>query len=505
MMLAGMIVVLLLAGVLAWWAERAGPLWPRWVALGALGLDLLLSLVTWLHPMDVPAGRADSWLASWQIPWIPRFGIGLHLAMDGLSLLLVLLTCVLGLAAVVASWSEIRKRIGFFHFNLLWVLGGVMGVFLALDLFLFFVFWEVMLVPMYLLISLWGHERRAYAALKFFLFPQAGGLLMLIAILAVSITHYRQTGVMTFDYFRLLDTTFEPRAELWLMLGFFAAFAVKLPVVPLHPWLPDAHTEAPTGASVILAGLLLKTGAYGLLRFAVPLFPHAAQHFAPIAMSLAVIGILYGAVLAFAQSDFKRLIAYSSIAHLGFVLLGIYAWNSQALQGAVVAMLAHGLSTGALFILAGALQERLATRDMRRMGGLWSVMPKLAGFSLFFAMASLGLPGLANFIGEFLILMGAYRVNIPLAVVATIGLIGAALYSLILIQRTFHGPNTENRQAPDLSRAHLAALGALTALTIGLGLYPQPVLNIAQPAVTDLQAIAADHMQGSRQEFKAEH
>ena len=505
MMLAGMIAVLLLGGVLAWRAERVGPVWPRWIALGALGLDLLLSLVLWFQPMDVPPGRTASWLASWQIPWVPRFGISLYLAMDGLSLLLVLLTCVLGLAAVVASWSEIRKRIGFFHFNLLWVLAGVMGVFLALDLFLFFVFWEVMLVPMYLLISLWGHERRAYAALKFFLFTQAGGLLMLIAILAIFITYYRQTGIMTFDYFRLLDTTFAPRTELWLMLGFFAAFAVKLPVVPLHPWLPDAHTEAPTGASVILAGLLLKTGAYGLLRFAVPLFPHAAQAFAPIAMSLAVIGILYGALLAFAQSDFKRLIAYSSIAHLGFVLLGIYAWNSQALQGAVVAMLAHGLSTGALFILAGALQERLHTRDMRRMGGLWSVMPKLAGFSLFFAMASLGLPGLANFIGEFLILLGAYRANVPLAILATIGLVGAALYSLILIQRTFHGRNTESWQAPDLSHAQITTLGVMIILTIWIGLYPQPILSTAQPALTALQAITADHMQSARQELKAEH
>lgn len=502
MILAGMIVVLLLGGVLAWWAERAGPLWPRWVALGALGLDLLLSLVLWLQPVEVSSGRTESWLASWQIPWIPRFGISLHLAMDGLSLLLALLTCVLGLSAVVASWSEIRERIGFFHFNLLWVLSGVMGVFLALDLFLFFVFWEVMLVPMYLLISLWGHERRAYAAFKFFLFTQAGGLLMLIAILAVSITHYRQTGVMTFDYLRLLNTTFGPRTELWLMLGFFAAFAVKLPVVPLHSWLPDAHTEAPTGASVVLAGLLLKTGAYGLLRFAVPLFPHAAQAFAPIAMSLAVIGILYGAVLAFAQSDFKRLIAYSSIAHLGFVLLGIYAWNPQALQGALMVMLAHGLSTGALFILAGALQERLHTRDMRRMGGLWAVMPKLAGFSLFFAMASLGLPGLANFIGEFLVLLGTYRANIPLAVLATIGLTGAALYSLILIQRTFHGRNTERWQAPDLSHAYLATLGMMAALTIGFGLYPQPVLKTAQPALTDLQTIGAHNTQVSRQELR---
>jgi NADH-quinone oxidoreductase subunit M len=302
---------------------------------------------------------------------------------------------------------------------------------------------------------------------------------------------------MTFDYAALLDTALAPRTEFWLMLGFFAAFAVKLPAVPLHPWLPDAHTEAPTGGSVILAGLLLKTGAYGLLRFAVPLFPQAAHDFAPVAMSLGVVGILYGAVLAFAQSDFKRLIAYSSIAHLGFVLLGIFAWNQHALQGAVMAMLAHGLSTGALFIVAGSLQERLHTRDMRRMGGLWSVTPKLARLTLVFAMASLGLPGLANFVGEFLVLLGTYRASMPLAVLATIGIVGAALYSLIMIQRTFHGPNTERWQVPDLSRISVATLGVMMVLNVWLGVYPQPVLNTARPALIAIQRIAADRTQAS--------
>ena len=497
MLLVWLILIPLIAGPLAWAGGR-DPRRPRWIALAAMGLDLILTLVLWLQPDGVPATPSDRWLASWHIPWIPRFGISIHLGVDGLSLLLILLTCVLGLAAVTASLTEVRERVGFFHCNLLWVLAGVIGVFLALDLFLFFVFWEIMLVPMYLLISLWGHERRAYAAFKFFLFTQAGGLLMLIAILALAVAHYRQTGMMTFDYAPLLDTTLAPRTEFWLMLGFFAAFAVKLPAVPLHPWLPDAHTEAPTGGSVILAGLLLKTGAYDLMRFAVPLFPQAAHDFAPVAMSLGVIGILYGAVLAFAQSDFKRLIAYSSIAHLGFVLLGIFAWNQHALQGAVMAMLAHGLSTGALFIVAGSLQERLHTRDMRRMGGLWSVTPKLARITLVFAMASLGLPGLANFVGEFLVLLGTYRASMPLAVLATIGIVGAALYSLILIQRTFHGPNTEKWQVPDLSRISVATLGLMMALNVWLGVYPQPVLNTARPALIGIQRIAADHTQASR-------
>ncbi|MGH7232014.1 MAG: proton-conducting transporter membrane subunit, partial [Nitrospiraceae bacterium] len=246
MILAGLIMILLLAGVLAWLSERWGSHWPRWIALAALSIDLVFGLIRWIAPADqIQLSRPGAWMAEVNVPWIPRFGISLHLALDGLSLLLILLTLFLGTAAVAASWNEIRNRIGFFHFNVLWVLAGVLGVFMAMDLFLFFVFWEVMLVPMYLLISIWGHERRAYAAIKFFLFTQAGGLLMLIAILALSVIHYRQTDVITFDYLKLLGTRIDPNTELWLMLGFFAAFAVKLPAVPIHTWLPDAHTEAP--------------------------------------------------------------------------------------------------------------------------------------------------------------------------------------------------------------------------------------------------------------------
>ena len=319
--------------------------------------------------------------------------------------MLILLTLGLGVMSVIASWSEITERVGFFHFNLMLTLAGVIGVFLALDLFLFFFFWELMLVPMYFLIAVWGHERRIYAAIKFFLFTQGSGLLMFAAIVALALINYRQTGTLTFDYFALAKTQLGSTTQMWLMLGFFIAFAVKLPVVPFHTWLADAHTEAPTAGSVILAGLLLKTGAYGLLRFAVPLFPAASATFAPVAMTLGVIGILYGAMLAFAQDDMKRLVAYTSISHLGFVLLGIYAGNALALQGAIVQMLAHGLSTGALFILVGALQERLHTRDMRQLGGLWSTAPRIGAIGLFFAIASLGLPGLGNFVGEFLVLL----------------------------------------------------------------------------------------------------
>jgi NADH-quinone oxidoreductase subunit M len=344
-------------------------------------------------------------------------------------------------------------------------------------------------VPMYFLISIWGHENRVYAAVKFFIFTQASGLLMLLAILTLFFLHHQQTGVYTFAYAQLLGTPMGPSTAMWLMLAFFVAFAVKLPAVPFHTWLPDAHTEAPTAGSVILAGLLLKTGAYGMLRFVLPLFPQAAWLFAPAAMVLAVTGILYGAALAFAQTDLKRLVAYTSISHLGFVLLGIFAWNELALQGAVLQMICHGISTGALFMLAGALQARLHTRDMRRMGGLWSTVPRLGGVSLFFAMAALGLPGLGNFLAEFLVLVGSFRVNALLAVVATLGLVTATVYALSLIQRTFHGPHTEGRGLPDLTTRDMAAMAVMIAALMWLGLYPQAFLKTAAPVLHDLQQV----------------
>jgi NADH-quinone oxidoreductase subunit M len=343
--------------------------------------------------------------------WIPQYGISFHLALDGLSLLLIVLTVFLGLLSVLVSWNQITERIGFFHFNLLWILAGITGVFLALDLFLFYFFWEVMLIPMYFIIAIWGYENRIYAAFKFFIYTQASGLLMLIAILALYFTHGAETGNYTFDYNQLLGTSLSSPASMWIMLGFLIAFAVKLPLVPFHNWLPDAHTEAPTAGSVILAGLLLKTGAYGILRFVLPLFPQASIDFAPYGMMLGTIGILYGAKLAFAQRDFKRLVAYSSVSHMGFVMLGVYAFNQLALQGVVMQMLAHGISTGALFIIVGAIQKRIHTRDLEEMGGFWELAPRMGGITLLFTMASLGLPGLGNFIAEFLILSGTFQAS----------------------------------------------------------------------------------------------
>jgi NADH-quinone oxidoreductase subunit M len=476
------------AGLFAWLlGDRRAPL-VRWLSLVSLAVTLALGLVLWSQaPAPFSFLSGGPWLAQLDLPWIPPLGIRFQLAADGLSLLLLLLTSVVAMVAVASSWTEIQERVAFFHFNLLWTVAGIMGVFVAVDLFLFYFFWELMLIPMYFLIAIWGHENRRYASIKFFLFTQLSGLLMLAAILGLVFVNHRSTGAFTFSYFELLGTSMSKGTSFWLMAGFFIAFAVKLPAVPVHTWLADAHTEAPTGGSVILAGLLLKTGAYGMIRFVVPLFPEAASRFAPVAMVLAVIAILYGALLAFAQTDAKRLVAYTSISHMGFVLLGIFAWNTLALQGAVVEVVCHAMSTGALFAVVGALQERMHTRDLSRMGGLWSTAPRLGGVALTFALASLGLPGFGNFVGEFLVLLGAYRVSIPAAVFAAAGLISAVIYALWLIQSAFHGPNDRRWRLADLSGRETATMAVMIAVVLWLGVYPQPVLDTARPALDQLQ------------------
>jgi NADH-quinone oxidoreductase subunit M len=487
MILFWIIVILLAGGVLAWAAAVVSPTLSRWTALLVLLSDFVITLVLWIRNAGA---SSDTWFEQMDWAWVPDFGIHFHLAVDGLSLLLLMLTFVLGVVSVLASWTEITRSVGFFHLNLLWILAGVAGVFLAVDLFLFYFAWELMLVPMYFLIAIWGHENRLYAAVKFFIFTQLSGLLMLIAILALYFVHHSITGVYTFQYMDLVGTTLSARAETWMMLGFFAAFAVKLPVVPLHTWLPDAHTEAPTAGSVILAGLLLKTGAYGMLRFVVPLFPNAAQAFAPIAMTLGVIGILYGAILSLGQTDVKRLVAYTSVSHLGFVLIAVFVSNRLALQGALMTMICHGISTGALFILAGLLQERVHTRELNRMGGLWTTVPRLGGVALFFALASLGLPGLGDFVGEFLILIGTYQRSIAVAILATVGVLATTFYALRFIQRVFHGANSNSWQIPDLVPREGIVMSLMIVVLLWLGLYPQPVLKMFEPAVTRLEQAA---------------
>ncbi len=493
MILVWLIGILLVGGLLAWIANKWSSELCRWTSLLALAVDFVLIVAQWMsYSGSVTVAKGSKWLKVLDWAWIPQFGIRFHLGMDGLSLILIVLTLFLGMLSVLVSWKEIDKRVGFFHFNLMWILAGIVGVFLALDLFLFYFFWEVMLVPMYFLIGIWGHERRIYAAFKFFIFTQASGLLMLLAILGLYFIHGQNTGEYTFDYVSLIGTTMDPKIAYSLMLGFLIAFVVKLPVVPVHNWLPDAHTQAPTAGSVILAGLLLKTGAYGIIRFVIPFFPEASQAFAPTAMLLGVISILYGAKLAFAQTDLKRLVAYTSVSHMGFVMLGAFAFNPLGYQGVVMQMITHGISTGALFILVGTLQERIHTRDINQMGGMWPQIPKMGVVGMIFAMASLGLPGLGNFIAEFLVLLGAFKVNMVLTIIASTGLIASAIYSLRIIQRVFHGEPRKKWNILDYGKREMGIMVPMIIVIIWLGVYPQPVLDTVKPALDRIENFTKD-------------
>lgn len=507
LLLPWLILIPIIGGFFCWISERLSNILPRWIALFTMVVLVALSLYFWWagsgwsnapHPEVASALTGDQsqwWMFYFHLNWIPQLGISIHLGMDGLSILLITLTAILGLLAVLCSWKEINSRVGFFYLNLMWILGGVIGVFIAVDLFLFFLFWETMLIPMFFLIALWGHsgsdgKTRIYAATKFFIFTQASGLLMLVSIITLALYHASLPGnELTFDYTQLVGTDFGG-LEFILMLGFFIAFAVKLPVVPIHSWLPDAHAQAPTAGSVDLAGILLKTAAFGILRFAIPLFPNASHEFAPIAIWLGIFSIIYGAILAFKQTDIKRLIAYTSISHMGFILVGIYSGSPLALQGVVIQMIAHGFSAAALFISSGQLYERLHTRDMRLMGGLWSKITYLPAIMLFFNAASLGLPGTGNFVGEFMILIGAFPADKIAVSIAAFGLVLASIYSLIVMQRVFYGTTRSNFHEPiqGLCKRELGMMFILIVLLILLGVYPQPVLDTSAATMNGVHA-----------------
>ncbi len=484
MILVYIIVILFAGGLLAWLISKISETGARWTSLVFLFASLVLAVYLWLASgASTAVSTGNQWITEVQWKWIPMFGISLHFAADGLSILLILLTLFLGMISVLISWKSITKNVGFYHFNLLWILAGITGVFTSMDLFLFYSFWEVMLIPMYFLIGIWGHENRIYASFKFFIFTQASGLLMFVAILALYFIHGQSTGTYTFDYAALLGTQLSPVAGMWIMLGFLIAFIVKLPAVPFHNWLPDAHTEAPTAGSVILAGLLLKTGAYGILRFVIPFFPDASRTFAPVAIILGVLGILYGAKLAFAQTDFKRLVAYTSVSHMGFILLGAFSFNQLALQGVVLQMLTHGISTGALFIIVGAIQDRTHTRDLNRLGGLWDQVPGMGGVSLLFAMASLGLPALGNFVAEFLILVGSFQATVFWTIIASLGLVASTLYSLRILQKVFFGEKEEEWKISDFDGRETTVMAAMIIAIVWIGIYPGSFLSTSKASI----------------------
>jgi NADH-quinone oxidoreductase subunit M len=426
------------------------------------------------------------------ISWIPRWGIRYELAIDGISMPLVALTLVLMPLVILGSWKGIDKHWKAYAASMLLLTTGMLGVFLAFDLFLFYVFWELVLVPMYLIIGIWGGERKIYAALKFFLYTMAGSLPMLVALLWLGWHHHQATGVWSFAYADMLQLSLPVGPQLWLFAAFALAFAIKVPMFPLHTWLPDAHVEAPTGGSVILAGVLLKLGTYGFLRIAFPLFPQASLRLGMPLVVLSLVGILYGALVAWVQSDMKKLVAYSSVAHLGFVMLGLLAFDLVAWQGALLQMVNHGLSTGALFLLVGMLYDRRHTKKFDEFGGLAKVMPVFAFFLVFSSLASVGLPMLNGFVGEFLILVGSFKSDVLdlrwATVLATLGVVLAAVYLLKMLYLTLWGPITrkENETLKDLSLREILTLAPLCALMLWIGVAPALFL---QPSAQPLEEL----------------
>jgi NADH-quinone oxidoreductase subunit M len=475
--LAGFLLILLMDGR----SEKG----IRWTALITSLATFVLSLLLLL---DFDANFGGFQLGT-DRPWVGIGGLDIayHIGLDGLGLLMVLLTTFLTPIAILSTWSAVKERVkGFMMFFLLLEV-GMLGVFAALDLVLFYIFWEFTLIPMYFLIGVWGGENRVYAAIKFFLFTMAGSILMLLAVIYIGIT------AGTFSLTELMQQrSLFAGAQMGLFIAFAAAFAIKVPVWPLHSWLPDAHTEAPTAGSVILAGVLLKMGAYGFLRFNLPLFPEAAIQAAPWMAVLAVIGIIYGGITAYGQRDMKRLVAYSSVSHLGFVMLGIFALNVEGLSGAILQMVNHGLSTGALFLIVGMLYERTHTRELAAYGGLWKVLPVMGGVMLFVSLSSIGLPGLNGFVGEFTILLGAFNsVNLAtpwFAGVATLGVIIAAVYLLYMFEKVFLGVviHQANLALKDISLREAVTLAPILVLILWIGLYPAPFFALINPTANQL-------------------
>ncbi|MCP4255168.1 MAG: NADH-quinone oxidoreductase subunit M [Candidatus Scalindua sp.] len=421
------------------------------------------------------------------VPWIKEFGINYHIGIDGISLFLFLLTSFLTFICILASWN-IKDRAKEYMIAMLILETGMLGVFISLDLFLFYVFWELMLIPMYLLIGVWGGPRRIYAAVKFFVYTMAGSVLMLVAILVLYFKYYSVTGEYTFDLLKIYNLDIPLGAQFWLFLAFFFAFAIKVPMFPFHTWLPDAHVEAPTAGSVILAGVLLKMGTYGFVRFSLPLFPYASHQFVPLIAWLAIAGIIYGALVALVQEDLKKLVAYSSVSHLGFVMLGIFAFNIQGLEGGILQMINHGLSTGALFLIVGMLYERRHTRLIADYGGLTKKMPILAIFFLVMTLSSIGLPGLNGFVGEFLVLVGTFKANKVYAVFAATGVILSACYMLWMFQRVMFNKmtNPENKKLKDINKREWALLLPITILVFWIGIYPKPIISRMDTSVNHL-------------------
>ncbi len=447
----------------------------RWIAnlCGAAGF--VTSLPLWFRYQ----GQGAPWQFVERAEWIPSMGASYFLGVDGLSAMLVLLTTLIGAIAILSSWSSITERVKEYYVLLLILQTGMIGAFVSLDALLFFLFWEAMLVPMYFLIGIWGGGRRLYSAIKFFLYTLVGGVVMLLGILGLYFYAHSVTGAYSFDITKFHELAVPAGLQTWIFLAFFCGFAVKVPLFPLHTWLPDAHTDAPTAASVILAAVMLKMGAYGFLRFSLPVLPDASRQFVPLMAGLAIVGIIYGALVALAQSDWKRLVAYSSVSHMGMAILGMFTLTPAGITGSIVHQLNHGISTGALFLLVGIAYERRHTREISAYGGLSAVMPVFAAMFFVMTMSSIGLPALNGFIGELLVLQGVFVVSKAWAALAGTGIVLGAAYMLWLYQRTMFGriDNPANATLADVNGREVATLIPLLALAVWIGVYPTPVLR----------------------------
>jgi NADH-quinone oxidoreductase subunit M len=447
----------------------------RWVANIFMLVGFIISVPLWFqyNPQNPEFQFVE------RMPWIPSVGAEYFLGVDGFSALLILLTTLIGVIATLSSWSAITERVKEYYVFLLVLQTGMLGAFMSLDFLLFFLFWEVMLVPMYFLIGIWGSANRLYSAIKFFLYTLVGSVVMLLGILALYFYHHSVTGVYTFDVTAFQKANIPYNLQWWVFLAFFLGFAIKVPMFPFHTWLPDAHTDAPTAGSVILAAVLLKMGTYGFIRFSLPILPEATRNFVPAVAFLCIVGIVYGALVALAQKDWKRLVAYSSVSHMAMVMLGMFALNPVGITGSIVQQLNHGISTGALFLLVGVVYERRHTREISEYGGLSKVMPVYAAVFLVMTMSSIGLPALNGFIGEFLILQGVFMHSIMWAAFAGSGVVLGAAYMLYLYQRTMFGKveNPKNEGLPDLNLREFATFAPLIILAVWIGLYPKPFLD----------------------------